>query len=312
MTAKDAAAALRGAADSVAEFADKVEAGKAKRDELDQTVAEIVGAQRRHFGPRPRARRGEGGRHKLLAYLRKRVGQVVYGEELAAIAGIGEWARRIRELRDEYGYEITELGGSAYRLESAEPDKERAREWQLANKIRRRRGSGLSRISAFLEAKVEQVVTREQLDYVARIKEGSRRVRELRDEHGWPINSHIDEAELRPGEYRLVSADPADHRDPRQRLYPEDLRERVFARDNYTCQRCGRNREKALAAGDTRFYLEIHHKTAVAEELDVLAHEDLNKEENLVTLCHRDHKEETGELQERRRRERRGVGEADG
>jgi hypothetical protein len=40
--AKDAAAALRGAATSVAEFADKVEAGEAKRDELDQTVAEIV------------------------------------------------------------------------------------------------------------------------------------------------------------------------------------------------------------------------------------------------------------------------------
>jgi 5-methylcytosine-specific restriction endonuclease McrA len=312
MGAKDAAAALRGAANSVAEFADKVEAGEAKRDELDQTVAEIVGAQRRHFGPRPRARRGEGGRHKLLAYLRERVGQPVYGEELAAIAGIGEWARRIRELRHEHGYEISELGGSAYRLESAEPDEGRAREWQLANEIRRRPGSGLSRISAFLEAKVGQVVTREQLDYVARIKEGSRRVRELRDEHGWPINSHIDEVGLRPSEYRLVSADPDDRRDPRQRLYPEDLRERVFARDDYTCQRCGRNREKALAAGDTRFYLEIHHKTAVAEELDALAPEELNKEENLVTLCHRDHKEETGKLQERRRRERRGAGDAEG
>jgi hypothetical protein len=35
MGAKDAAAALRGAANSVAEFADKVEAGEAKRDELD-------------------------------------------------------------------------------------------------------------------------------------------------------------------------------------------------------------------------------------------------------------------------------------
>jgi 5-methylcytosine-specific restriction endonuclease McrA len=137
-------------------------------------------------------------------------------------------------------------------------------------------------------------------------------VRELRDEHGWPVNSHIDEAALRPGDYRLVSADSADRRDPRQRLYPEHLRERVFARDDYTCRSCGRNREKALAAGDTRFYLEIHHKTAVAEELEALPPEELNKEENLITLCHRDHNEETGKLQERRRRERRGAGEAEG
>lgn len=309
MAAEEAAARIRRAADSLIDYAEKVEAGESTRDELDPIVAEIVGTQRRHFGARPRARRGEGGRHKLLAYLRARVGQVVYGEELAAIAGIGEWARRIRELRDEHGYDITELGGSAYRLESSEADEERAREWRLANDIRRRPGSGLSRISAFLEAKVGEVVSREQLDYVARIKEGSRRVRELRDEHGWPINSHIDEPELRPGQYRLVSADPADRRDPRQRLYPEDLRERVFARDEYTCQQCGRNREKALAAGDTRFYLEVHHRTAVAEELDALPPEELNNEENLLTLCHRDHTDETSELQERRRRKRRSSGE---
>jgi hypothetical protein len=307
---EDAAERLRRAASSLATLADEIEAGEADRDEIDPVIAEIVSAQRRHFGPRPRARRGEGGRQKLLAYLRERVGQVVFGEELAAIAGIGEWARRIRELRHEHGYEITELGGSAYRLESAQPNEERAREWRVANEIRRRPGSGFSRIASFLEAKVGEIVTREQLDYVARIKEGSRRVRELRDEHGWPINSHVDEPELRPSEYRLVSADPADRRDPRQRLYPEDLRERVFARDDYTCQHCKRNREKALAAGDTRFYLEIHHKSAVAEELDALAPAELNREENLLTLCHRDHNDETAKLHKRRRRERRSAADS--
>ena len=97
----------------------------------------------------------------------------------------------------------------------------------------------MDRIEAFLRAFEGEVVSRDQIDYVAKIKEGSRRVRELRDEHGWPINSHIDEPDLRPGEYRLVSADPADRRDTRQRLYPEGLRERVFARDNYTCRSVG-------------------------------------------------------------------------
>ena len=153
---------------------------------------------------------------------------------------------------------------------------------------------------------VGEVIDGETIAYVAKISSAQRRVRELRDEHGWPINSNIDEEGLRPGEYRLVSADPADRRDTRQRLYEEDVREKVFARDNYTCQGCGRNREKALAAGDTRFYLEIHHKSAVAEELDALPPEELNKAENLVTLCHGDHLKETAKLQRRRRRARRG------
>jgi 5-methylcytosine-specific restriction endonuclease McrA len=130
-------------------------------------------------------------------------------------------------------------------------------------------------------------------------------MRELRDEHGWPIDSNIDEPQLKPGEYRLVSDDPADLRDFRQRLYPEHLRERVFRRDGYRCQSCGRDRHAALRAGDTRFYLELHHRHAVAEELDALPSEELNDENNLVTLCHTDHAKETAALQERRRRERR-------
>ena len=54
-----------------------------------------------------------------------------------------------------------------------------------------------------------------------------------------------------PANAALVSADPADRRDTRQRLYEESVREEVFERDDYACQVCGRNREKALAAGET-------------------------------------------------------------
>jgi 5-methylcytosine-specific restriction endonuclease McrA len=101
-----------------------------------------------------------------------------------------------------------------------------------------------------------------------------------------------------------VSAAEEERRDIRQRLYPEDLRERIFRRDEYTCQKCGRNRERAEKAGDARFYLEVHHRKAVADQLDALPASELNDEANLVTYCHRDHIEETARLQRRRRAER--------
>ena len=305
ISAQEAADRFRSASDSLADIAAKVEAGGATRDDLDPVIAEIAGTQRRHFGRLQRARPGEGGKQKILAFLKEHLGEVVYGEELAAIAGIGEWARRVRELRVEGGYDIAELGNSSYRLESGDPDEERAARWRTLNRIRRIRGSASIRLRALFEAFVGEVVTTSDLIYVSKIASGPRRSRELRDEFGWPINTKVDEPELGVGEYRLVSTDPADRPDPRQRIYPDNLRERVFTRDHYTCQVCGRNREKALAAGDTRFFLEVHHKRAVAEELDALSPEELNKEENLITYCHRDHIRETAKLQERRRRDRR-------
>jgi hypothetical protein len=278
---------------------------QAGRGDLDVVLAEISGVQRAVFGARPRARRGEGGKARILEYLRMNVGREVYGEELAAVSGIAEWARRVRELRIEHGYDIRELGQSTYRLEATEPDDRIAMQWRVANDIRRRPGSGVARIKAFLEANVGQVVTRDQLDYVARIKEGSRRVRELRDEHGWPVNSHIDEPELYPGEYRLISKEPGDRRDSLQRLYPESLREQVFARDNYACRICKRDRRTAERAGDTRFYLEVHHVVAVADDLAALPKAERNDLENLITLCHKDHVTETKRLHKRKGHARR-------
>lgn len=298
------AVAARKLALRLEEIADGIESGAGSRDDVDQLVAELRGVQNRIFGPRPKAPRGHGGKAKILDYLLERVGEVVYGEELAAVSGISEWARRVRELRVQDGYRIEELGRSSYRLEAEEPDLDSASAWALENAIRRRSGSGKSRIEAFLEASVGEVVDRRQIDYVSKIGSAARRVRELRDEKGWPINSHIDEPALRPGQYRLTSADPADRLDPLQRQYPEDLRQKVFERDGYTCRRCGRDREKAEAAGDTRFYLEVHHKVALADEQRDLSQAELNDLANLETLCHRCHREETAKLHRRKRARR--------
>jgi hypothetical protein len=295
---------MRAAARQLNSLADNVERGDARRDDFGLVIADILGAQRERFGPRPRAKRGAGAKATLLRYLQHHVGQVVYGEELAAASGIQEWARRLRELRVEDGYDICELGNSSYKLTKVEPDTEQADSWRELNEIRGRKGSGRSRVEALFEARVGEVVTRGQVDYVSNIKEGSRRIRELRDEGGWPIDSYIDDPSLKPGEYRLLSADPSERRDASQRLYPDDLRRRVFERDAYTCQICKRNREMALREGDTRFYLEVHHKVAIADEVAGLPVDERNNIDNLVTLCHRDHSNETARLHDEKRRRR--------
>ena len=302
---EESAKKLRRAADELARLADRAATGDAEREEFDQLLADVAGAGRGVFGPRVRARSGDGAKVRILAYLQKNVGHAVHGEELGFASGIQEWARRVRELRVEDGYDIVELGNSIYRLERAEPNKERAEQWRLAHELRSQPGPAVARIEAFLTANVGDVVSREQIDYVARIAEGSRRVRELRDEHGWPINSHIDEPDLQPGEYRLLSTDPADRRDASQRLYHEDVRRRVFERDGYRCRVCKRNREAALAAGDTRFYLEVHHTVAMADDLASLPVAKRHDLANLTTLCHSDHLRETAALHQRKREGRR-------
>ena len=274
------------------------------RDEFDVAIGEAGAGIARLYGPRRPAKAGEGAMWKILTYLRANPNEWIWGDEIKAVAGIGEWARRVRELRVEHGWDI-EQRGKRYRLNSPIPNAEEASRWQLMNAIRRRPGSAKDRVAALLEARVGEVLTRDDLDYVAKIKEGSRRWRELRDEAGWPIESHIDDPNLKPDEYRLASADPNDRTDPRQRVYPENLRARVFQRDAFTCQECNRTRADAERAGDRRFYLEIHHRTAVAEMLETLPKAQLNDPENLVTLCHDDHVRLTAEFQRRRRDERR-------
>lgn len=48
----------------------------------------------------------KGARDKLREYFIAKVGQVLHSEELRQIAGISEWARRVRELRNEFGMNI--------------------------------------------------------------------------------------------------------------------------------------------------------------------------------------------------------------
>lgn len=128
-----AADAIDRAASRLGLLASELRGGRATRREVDDAIGALEAELTRILGPRPPAGRGTGGKAKILRYLLDHMGEVVHGEELAGISGIGEWARRVRELRVENGYDIEELGRSRYRLRSAEPDSIRADQWRLAN-----------------------------------------------------------------------------------------------------------------------------------------------------------------------------------
>lgn len=97
------------------------------------------------------------------------------------------------------------------------------------------------RIRQFLLANVGQVVTSIQIrDAVGSdVSEWARRLRELRDEEGWPIISHNDSTALKPGQYILKEA-PSVRKDVKfARVISAKLRAEVLDRNGFTCQMCG-------------------------------------------------------------------------
>ena len=213
---------------------------------------------------------------KILAYLSVHVGEVIEGRELAEIAGIWEWARRVRELRVEHGYEITMVKAgkhSAYRLEHLDPDLAAAERWQAMNKIRRDPEHGAKdRILALLKAEVTKVVTMDDLRYVAKVHEVGRRVRELRTEQGWVITSHVDRTDLKPGQYVLETLEQL----PANERLTAEQRTRILERDDYHCRKCGWGIGDPPTPG--KRFVEVHHRLAVHEGGG-------SEDENLETLC---------------------------
>ncbi len=150
-----------------------------------------------------------GARQRILRYLLLTQGKVVDKDELSGVAGIYEWARRVRELRVEEGWPISshenrpDLEPGQYILERTAPDEELRARWETANRIRNMTGSASSRILAFFRANVGHAVSQDELFYVAKIHDYPRRIRELTEE-GWQIESYLDRKDLAPGQYVLV------------------------------------------------------------------------------------------------------------
>lgn len=235
-------------------------------------------------------------RDRILYYLRQYPRTVINGDELLVVSGIQEYARRIRELRVQFGWSIAsgvtvkEMGEDEteevpaefagmrpddYVLLGDDQDRDAAHRWHVANAVRKEPGSVREKILKYLRANVGKPVTNEELRYVAGDKtEWARRVRELRTEHGWPIMTKTTgRPELAIGAYVLE----ADRQSPEHdRHIPDDVRREVLRRDGYKCRKCKWSHEE-WNPSDPR-HLELHHDEHHARGGD-------NTEGNLTTLC---------------------------
>jgi len=235
-------------------------------------------------------------RDRILYYFRKYPSTIINGDELLVVSGIQEYARRLRELRVQFGWAIVSgvtikemredeseevpdelkfMKPSEYVLLSAGEDRDAAHRWHVANTIRKKRGSVREKLLNFLKANVGRGVTNEELRYVAGDKtEWARRVRELRTEFGWPIATKTTGLpDLGVGVYMLQ----ADRQSPEHdRMIPDDVRRAVLRRDGYICKVCGWSHGE-WNPSDPR-HLELHHIKHHVKGGE-------NIEGNLKTLC---------------------------
>ena len=96
--------------------------------------------------------------------------------------------------------------------------------------------SARDKIRKFFERNVGRVVATGQIRRLAGVSEYARRIRELRDDEGMRILSHIDRHDLKPGEYVLESLE----RTPRfSHKVDKTTRARILERNGLTCAMCG-------------------------------------------------------------------------
>jgi hypothetical protein len=232
------------------------------------------------------------------------------------VSGIAEWARRVRELRVQFGWLIysgvtfrdmaedasaaedahetsaieaamgvhpSELDPDQYVLIRNEQDRRAAHRWNMLNEIRRKKLSVIDKIVEYFRKNVGEEITGEELKYLAKDKkEWARRVRELRTEQGWPIvTKNSGREDLAIGVYVLEEDRQTYEHD---RAIPDPVRVAVLQRDGFSCVRCGWNRSM-LSPEDPRKMLELHH---------VRHHKDKgeNTVDNLIALCNVHHDEE--------------------
>ena len=198
------------------------------------------------------------------------------------VSGIGEWARRVRELRVQFGWwiysgvtfgdmvkdarntgnepEIASLKATLgvdpskikpdqYVLMRPDQDRQAAHRWNVLNEIRKKNLSVMNKFIEYFRKNVGQQISGEELKYLAKDKkEWPRRVRQLRTEQGWPIvtkNSGRDD--LAVGVYVLEEDRQAYEHD---RLIPDPFRIAVLQRDGFKCVEPGCGWHRGMLSPD--------------------------------------------------------------
>ena len=238
-------------------------------------------------------------RDRILAYLRKHPERIILGDELMVVAGISEYARRIRELRVQLGWPLlsgkmlTDIADDesdssglhsmfkkvppdSYYLVKDTQDRDAAFRWNAANSIRKSDASVKHKILEYLRSNIGKPVTGEELKYLAKDRsEWARRVRELRTEDGWPVATKTSgRPELPIGIYILEEDRQAPEHD---RKIPDPIRVSALERDSHNCKHCNWSHD-IKNPSDPRSFLELHHIKHHADGGE-------NTLSNLVTLC---------------------------
>ena len=105
----------------------------------------------------------------------------------------------------------------------------------------------------------------------------ARRIRELRGEDGWPIQTQHDAVDLKQGEYRLVGTPPAPGEYTFKPRVTQSQRARILERNGYTCQACGVTVGEMDPAGRAvRLHVDHHEASSFGGPVS---------DGNLRTLC---------------------------
>jgi len=156
-----------------------------------------------------------------------------------------------------------------------------------------RKPGSKERIRRFLLAHIGEVVGANQIrDAIGRgATEWARRLRELREDEKWPIQTHNDRTDLKPGQYILTDKPPVRDGILFSRPISAKLRAEVLDRNGFTCQMCG------LTPGDIdpdtgrKVRLHIGH----IKDKSLGGKDELSNLRSLCSTCNQGAKNITGE-----------------
>lgn len=128
----------------------------------------------------------------------------------------------------------------------------------------------------FFLKNIGKVLNTQDLQKVAGISEYARRIRELRDEEGFQIKTHVDRADLKPGEYILETIE---QKPVISRTISPQLRNEILERNGYTCQLCG------AGPGDTDPFNPNRKVRLHIDHIIPISQGGTDVKENLRVLC---------------------------